>query len=96
VSAAVLSAVLLAVLAITGTRDLLNIPLSWQKPAIYACNFEQRTCPTPPPARATSAAPSSNASACPSCRVMLLLALPPTAGPGRIGTARRTRAPGWM
>lgn len=59
VSAAVLSALLLAVLAITGTRDLLEIPLSWQKPAIYSCNFEQRTCPPPAPA----AAVSSNASA---------------------------------
>ncbi|MCP9773324.1 DUF4079 domain-containing protein [Synechococcus sp. Tobar12-5m-g] len=67
VSAGVLTAVLLAVLAITGTRDLLNIPLSWQKPAIYACNFEQRTCRTPPPAPAapapaTSSAPSAAAS----------------------------------
>lgn len=29
---------------ITGTRDLLEIPLGWQKPAIYQCNFEQQTC----------------------------------------------------
>jgi drug/metabolite transporter (DMT)-like permease len=29
---------------ITGTRDLLEIPLSWQKPAVYGCNFEQRKC----------------------------------------------------
>jgi hypothetical protein len=68
VSAGVLTAVLLAVLAITGTRDLLNIPLSWQKPTIYACNFEQRTCPTPPatsslPSAAPWAAASSSASA---------------------------------
>ena len=38
---------------ITGTRDLLEIPLSWQKPTIYACNFEARSCPAlapPPPA----------------------------------------------
>jgi drug/metabolite transporter (DMT)-like permease len=40
----------------TGTRDLLEIPLSWQKPAIYQCNFDKnspafRTCPgTQPPA----------------------------------------------
>jgi hypothetical protein len=32
---------------ITGPRDLLEIPLSWQKPAIYACDFEQQVCPTP-------------------------------------------------
>ena len=62
VSAGVLTAVLLAVLAITGTRDLLNIPLSWQKPAIYACNFEARTCPTPPAAPPTSSLPSAAAS----------------------------------
>lgn len=29
---------------ITGTRDLLEIPLSWQEPFIYSCNFETRTC----------------------------------------------------
>lgn len=29
---------------ITGTRDLLEIPLSWQKPAVYKCNFNQRSC----------------------------------------------------
>ncbi|MFS6826221.1 DUF4079 domain-containing protein [Cyanobium sp. ATX-6F1] len=52
VTAGVLSAVLLAVLGITGTRDLLEIPLSWQKPVIYGCNFEARTCPAPPPASA--------------------------------------------
>ncbi|MCP9851112.1 DUF4079 domain-containing protein [Cyanobium sp. Morenito 9A2] len=47
VTAGVLSAVLLAVLAITGTRDLLEIPLSWQKPVIFGCNFEARICPPP-------------------------------------------------
>ena len=29
---------------LTGARDLLEIPLSWQKPAVYKCNFEQRKC----------------------------------------------------
>ncbi len=29
---------------ITGTRDLLEIPLSWQKPAVYGCNFQKRSC----------------------------------------------------
>jgi hypothetical protein len=29
---------------ITGSRDLLAIPLSWQKPAVYSCNFNQRKC----------------------------------------------------
>lgn len=30
---------------ITGARDLLEVPLSWQKPAIYKCDFEKKTCP---------------------------------------------------
>ena len=47
VSAAVLAMLLLAVLAITGTRDLLEIPLSWQKPAIFRCDFKARTCALP-------------------------------------------------
>ncbi|WP_414752550.1 DUF4079 domain-containing protein [Anabaena sp. CCY 9910] len=32
----------------TGTRDLLEIPLSWQEPYVYQCNFAQKTCPNPP------------------------------------------------
>ena len=47
VTANVLAALLFVVQGITGTRDLLEIPLSWQKPTIYACNFELRTCPPP-------------------------------------------------
>ncbi len=35
---------------LTGTRDLLDIPLSWQKPYIYTCDFNNKTCPTPAPA----------------------------------------------
>ncbi|MFM9264794.1 DUF4079 domain-containing protein [Tychonema sp. BBK16] len=31
----------------TGTRDLLEIPLSWQKPSIYSCDFANKTCPKP-------------------------------------------------
>ncbi len=31
----------------TGTRDLLEIPLSWQKNYIYQCNFANKTCPMP-------------------------------------------------
>lgn len=31
----------------TGTRDLLEIPLSWQKPSIYSCDFVNKTCPKP-------------------------------------------------
>ena len=37
--------VLLAVQAITGSRDLLEIPLSWQKPLIFRCDPVRRTCP---------------------------------------------------
>jgi len=28
----------------TGTRDLLEIPLSWQKPTIYQCDFTNKIC----------------------------------------------------
>ena len=45
VSAAVLMALLLAVQAITGTRDLLEMPLSWQKVAIMRCDFNAQRCP---------------------------------------------------
>lgn len=41
--------VLLAVQAITGSRDLLQMPLSWQTPAILSCDPRARSCPTPPP-----------------------------------------------
>lgn len=29
---------------ITGTRDLLEIPLSWQEPFIYSCDFANKVC----------------------------------------------------
>ncbi len=32
---------------VTGTRDLLEIPLSWQAPTIYGCDFVNRVCPPP-------------------------------------------------
>ncbi|MEB3151338.1 MAG: DUF4079 domain-containing protein [Sphaerospermopsis sp.] len=32
---------------LTGTRDLLQIPLNWQKPYIYTCDYVNKTCPTP-------------------------------------------------
>ena len=47
VTANLLAALLFVAQGITGTRDLLEIPLSWQKPTTYACNFELRTCPPP-------------------------------------------------
>ncbi len=31
----------------TGVRDLLEIPLKWQEPYVYQCDFTQRTCPKP-------------------------------------------------
>ncbi|MBE9198462.1 MULTISPECIES: DUF4079 domain-containing protein [unclassified Nodularia (in: cyanobacteria)] len=31
----------------TGTRDLLEIPLSWQEPYIYQCDLANQICPTP-------------------------------------------------
>ncbi|MEC4886682.1 MAG: DUF4079 domain-containing protein [Scytonema sp. PMC 1070.18] len=33
----------------TGTRDLLEIPLSWQEPFVYQCDYVKKTCPTPNP-----------------------------------------------
>jgi hypothetical protein len=37
---------------ISGPRDLLEIPLSWQKPTIYSCDFQAERCPAPAPAPA--------------------------------------------
>jgi cytosine/uracil/thiamine/allantoin permease len=34
--------------SVTGARDLLEIPLSWQESHLYQCNFDQKTCPAPP------------------------------------------------
>jgi hypothetical protein len=31
----------------TGTRDLLEIPLSWQEQHIFRCDFQNKTCPEP-------------------------------------------------
>ena len=59
ISAAVLIGLLLAVMAITGCRDLLEIPLSWQKPAIYSCDFNARRCPTGADRQGSLAAPGS-------------------------------------
>jgi hypothetical protein len=44
VTANVLVAVLLAVVAITGTRDLLEIPPSWQAPALRGCDYTTLQC----------------------------------------------------
>lgn len=34
---------------ITGTRDLLEIPLHWQEPYVYSCDSKAKTCPQPAP-----------------------------------------------
>jgi hypothetical protein len=48
VGASLLAAVLFLGQAITGSRDLLEIPLHWQKPALAACDWTSKTCPSPP------------------------------------------------
>lgn len=48
VSATVLAAVVLVAQGISGPRDLLEIPLRWQKPAIFSCDFEAQQCPPAP------------------------------------------------
>ena len=45
VMASVLAAVLFLMQGATGARDLLEIPLSWQNPAVYGCDFVLRSCP---------------------------------------------------
>ena len=45
VTASILAAMLFLMQGVTGTRDLLEIPLSWQKPAVYRCDFVLQTCP---------------------------------------------------
>lgn len=47
ITASVLAAFLFLAQGITGSRDLLEIPLSWQKPAIAACDFSLQQCPEP-------------------------------------------------
>ena len=40
---------------VTGARDLLEVPLSWQKPAVFGCNFEKRECQAANPDKAVVA-----------------------------------------
>ena len=47
VTANVLAALLFVILGLTGTRDLLEIPLSWQKSYLGACNWTKLSCPSP-------------------------------------------------
>lgn len=49
-SANILATLLFVIQVVTGTRDLLEIPLSWQEKTIYSCNFDRtspayKTCP---------------------------------------------------
>jgi len=48
VTASVLATLLFVLQGVSGTRDLLEIPLSWQKPALASCDFTQQRCPSPP------------------------------------------------
>ncbi len=48
-----LAALIFLAQAISGSRDLLAIPISWQKPAIQACDDQRNTCPIAPAAAAT-------------------------------------------
>jgi hypothetical protein len=48
VSASVLAAVLFVGQAISGSRDLLEIPLHWQKPALAGCDWSAKVCPRAP------------------------------------------------
>ena len=45
VMASVLAPVLFLMQGETVTRDLLEMPLSWQKTEVYGCDFVLRSCP---------------------------------------------------
>jgi len=45
VSANLLAAVLFVIQGMTGTRDLLEIPLHWQKSTLETCNWTTHVCP---------------------------------------------------
>jgi hypothetical protein len=47
VAANVLAAVLFVVQGLTGSRDLLEIPLHWQKNRLESCNWTTHTCAPP-------------------------------------------------
>jgi hypothetical protein len=49
VAANILAASLFVIQGITGTRDLLEIPLHWQKPALAACDWKTQKCAAPAP-----------------------------------------------
>ncbi|MDX1976346.1 MAG: DUF4079 domain-containing protein [Pseudanabaenaceae cyanobacterium bins.68] len=39
---------------LSGARDLLEIPLSWQEPFVYGCDFANKTCNKPEPPKQSS------------------------------------------
>ncbi|MCY4173199.1 MAG: DUF4079 domain-containing protein [Cyanobacteria bacterium MAG CAR3_bin_5] len=41
----IMAGVLLLIQGISGSKDLLEIPLSWQQPTIWSCDFNARRCP---------------------------------------------------
>lgn len=45
VAANLLAVVLFVIQGVSGSRDLLEIPLSWQKPYLYRCDWSARVCP---------------------------------------------------
>jgi hypothetical protein len=55
ISANVLAALIFLAQGLTGPRDLLEIPLSWQKATVYACDYKAMRCPAPTPAVAPAA-----------------------------------------
>jgi hypothetical protein len=46
IAANALAALLFISQGLSGTRDLLEIPLHWQQPFLYQCNWTERTCPS--------------------------------------------------
>ena len=56
VSANALATLLFLAQVISGSRDLLEIPLSWQKPAIQSCDYSAQVCPSPAPVPAPAEA----------------------------------------
>jgi hypothetical protein len=45
--ASALAALLFVLQGVTGSRDLLQIPLSWQKTTLQACDWAKLSCPSP-------------------------------------------------
>ena len=57
--ASALAAVLFLLQGISGSRDLLQIPLSWQKPALRSCDWSRLQCPSPAGATTPAAKPEA-------------------------------------